>query len=115
MNEAPEGGLLLDDLRVVLDVGRSRDTVGERRNVGGPADLLELSAARQLLFQRDEIDRITALAERDQAVEDAAVRIAEEITRVDELRRVIEGLVVHEDRSKHGLFRFQVVRKRTLR
>ena len=86
VDQAAKRGLLLDDLRVVLDVGRSRDAVGQRGDVGGPADLLELPGARQLLLQRDEINRVTALAERDHLVEDAPMRVAEEVARVDATR-----------------------------
>ena len=44
VNQAAERRLLLDDPRVVLDVGRSRHAVGERRDVGRPADFVELAA-----------------------------------------------------------------------
>ena len=45
-------------------------------------------------------------------VEDAAVRVAEEIARVDELRRVVERLVVDQDRAEDRLLRVEAVRKR---
>jgi len=35
-DQVPKGGLLLDDLRVVLDVGVARHAVDQRRNVGRP-------------------------------------------------------------------------------
>ena len=42
-DQVAERRLLLDDLRVVLDVGRARHAVDERRDVGRPADFLEIA------------------------------------------------------------------------
>ena len=78
-DQVPERRLLLDDPRVVLDVGRARHAVDERGDVGGAADFVELARAAELFLQRDEIDRVAALGELDHLVEDAAVRVAEEI------------------------------------
>ena len=114
VNQVPEGGLLLDDARVVLDVGGARHAVGERRDVGGPADFVQLARPRQFVLQRDQIDRVAALAEYDHLLEDAAVRVAEEIPRVDQLRGVIERLVVDQDRAEHGLLRVERMRQRTV-
>ncbi len=112
MDQIAEGSLLLDDARVVLDVGTARHAVGERRDVRGTADLLELAGPLQLVLQRHEVDGIAALAERDHLVEDAAMRIAEEVARVYELGRVVERVVVNQDGAENGLLGFQVVRKR---
>ncbi len=114
VDQVPQRRLLFDDLRVVLDVGRARHAVHERRDVGRAADVLELSAARQLLFQRDEVDRRAALVERDHAIEDAPVRVPVEVAAVDHLRRGVEGVVVNENRSEHRAFRLEIMRKRTV-
>ncbi|MND01435.1 hypothetical protein D3C83_204260 [compost metagenome] len=55
------------------------------------------------------------LVERHHPFEDPPVRIAVEITGVDDLRGVIERLVVDEDRAQHGTLGVEIVRKRTLR
>ena len=72
-----------------------------------------LAAARELLFQRDEVDRLAALVERDHAIEDAPVRVTVEVAPVDDLRRGVEGVVVDEDRAENRAFRFEIVWKRT--
>ena len=105
--------LFLDDPRVVLDVRRPRHAIGERRDVGRAADVVEVARARQLFLQRDEIDRIAALAEHDHLVEDAPVRIPEEVARVDQLRGVVERVVVDQNCAEHGLFGVEIVRKST--
>ena len=45
-------------------------------------------------------------------LEDPPVRVAEEIAGVDQLRRVIERLVVDEDRAEDRFLCLEVVRKR---
>ena len=57
---------------------------------------------------------VAALAERDHLLEDAPVRVAEEIARVDDLGGLVERVVVDQDRAEHGLLGFEVVRKRAL-
>ena len=111
-DQPPEGRLFLDDARVVLDVGRSRHAVDERGDVGGAADFVELAGAAQLFFERDEIDRVAALGELDHLVEDAPVRVAEEIARVDHFGGEIEGVVVQQDRAEHGSLGLEIVRQR---
>ena len=74
---------------------------------------VEIAPACELFLQRDEIDRVVALVERHHLVEDAAVRIAIEVAAVDDLRRQIEGVVVHENRAEYRPLRFQVMRQRT--
>src|SRR4030095_5799544 len=115
VNELAKRGLLLDDARVVLDVGGARDAVGQRGDVGGPANFIELTRARELLLQRDEIDRLSALVERHHPVEDAPVRVAIETSRVDDLSGHVERVVVYQDGAEHGTFGIEIVRKRTLR
>ena len=79
----------------------------------GPPTSSSSPAARQLLLQRDEVDRVAAFAERHHPVEDPAMRIAEEVARVDQLGGVVERLVVNEDRAEHRLFRLEIVGERT--
>src|SRR5262249_30058573 len=95
-----------------LDVDRARHAVGERRDVGRTTDLVEIAGAAQLLFERDEVDGVATLAEGHHPIEDAAMRVAEEIARVDQLRRVVERFVADEDRAEDGFFSVEAVRQR---
>ena len=104
---------LLDDLGVILDVGGARHAVDERGDVGGAADFFELARrARAPPCSVTEIDRLAALGERDHAIEDAAVRVAEKRARVDDRRGDVEGFVVDQDRAEHRALRVEIVRKR---
>ena len=78
------------------------------------ANFVQLAGARQLL-QRDEVDRVMPLVERDHPIEDAAMRVAIEVAAVDDLGRQIERVVVNQDCAEHRLLGFEVVRKRVLR
>ena len=111
-DQTAKRGFLFDDLRVVLDVGRSRHAVHKRRDVGRSTDFIEIAGASELLLERDEINRVAAFDQFDHLVEDAPMRIAEEIGGVDDFRGEIEGVVVEEDRAKDGALRFEIVRQR---
>ena len=115
MNQAPQRRFFFDDPRVVGDVRGPRHAVGQRRDVRRTAALVELAGARQLFLQGDEVDRLAALAERHHLVEDPAVRVAEEIARVDQLRRVVERLVMDQDRAEDRFLRVEIVGKRAFR
>ena len=65
----------------------------------------------ELVLESDEIDRLAAVGQPDHPLEDAPVRVAEEVLRVDDLRRLIERLVVDQDRAEHALLGFEVVRQ----
>ena len=99
-NQIPEGRLLAHDARVVLDVGGMRQTVDERRNVGGPADFVELPRSRELFLERDEVDRVSPLAQLNHLLEDPAVRVAVEVARRQNLRGLVEGVVVDQDGAR---------------
>ena len=111
VDQVPERRLFLDDPRVVLDVGAPRHAVGQRGDVGGTADLFELARPAQFLAQRHEINRLVALAQRDHLVEDAPVRVAEEVARIDQLDGVVERLVVNQDRAEDRLLSLEIVRQ----
>ena len=111
-DQLPEDRLLLDDLRVVLDVGRPRHAVDQRRDVGRSADRVELARARQFLLQRDEVDRRPALGQRDDLVEDPAVRVAVEVLGAQHLHGEVVGVVLDQDGPEHRAFGLEVVRQR---
>ncbi len=111
-DQVAEGRLLFDDARVVLDVHRARDAVDERGDVGRAADFVELARSAELVLEGDEIDGVVALGELHHLVEDAAVSVAEEVSRVDDLGRQIERVVVEQDGAEDGPLGFEIVRER---
>ena len=111
----PAGRLLLDDPRVVLDVGRARHAVDERRDVGRPPDTLEHARAAEFFLERHEIDRQAALAERDHLVEDQAMRLAEEVLAVDQLGGLVDRVVAQHDGAEHRALGIEIVWQRARR
>ena len=63
---------------------------------------------------RDEVDRLAALHQAEHLLEDAAVRVAEEVRVLDELDGLVDGLRVQQDRPEHGALGFEVVRQRAI-
>src|SRR5690606_10278816 len=114
LDEPPQRGSLLDDARVVLDVGGTRHAVGQAADVGRPAHVVELARSRQLVLQRDQVDRQAPLRQADHLVEDPPVRVAEEVLGVDDLGRLVEGVVVDQDGAENALLGFEVVRQRAI-
>ena len=96
----------------MLDIRRARHTIDQRRDVGRTTDRVEVTRLVERFLQRDEIDRLAALRQRDHLVEDAAMRVAVKIVRVDRLNGGIEGVVVQQDGPEHRAFGFKVVRQR---
>ena len=90
---------------------QAREPVEEGREVGGAADRLERRAARQLVLQRDEVDRLAALGQHAHRLEDAAVRLAGEVVAREQLGGGVEGRVVHQHGAQHGALGFGVLRK----
>ena len=113
-NEIAKGRLLLDDPRVVLDVGRPRHAVDQRRDVGRAADLVEIARAPELLLQGHQIDGVVALRQLDHLVEDAPVGVAEEIAGVDHLGREVERVIVEQDGAQDRPFGFEIVGQRAI-
>ena len=87
-----------------------RKAVDERRDVGRAAHFVQLACARELLFQRDEVDGVAALAELHHLFEDAAMGIAKKIARVQDFSGRIERVVVDQNRAEDGTLGFEVVR-----
>src|SRR5262249_14610664 len=71
-------------------------------------------AADELVLQGDEVDGLGALGERGHRVEDPAVRLAVEVVADEDLRRGVEGGVVHEHRAEHRALGLGVVGERPL-
>ena len=55
-----------------------------------------------------------AFAQQDHLLEDAPVRVPEEIHGLDDLGRLVEGVVVQENRAEHRALGLEVVRERTI-
>ena len=74
-----EQALVLDDADVGLDVGITRDALGEEGEVGGAADGVELAALGERVHDGDEIDGVALRHEVDHDAVDALVGVEREV------------------------------------
>ena len=99
---------------MVGDIGRRRHDIGDRRDERDAADFLELAVLAQLLCQRDEVDCLIVLRELQHRVVDAAVRLAVEVLRLQDLLRLDDRLFLDHHRAEHCLLSFDVLRRHTI-
>ena len=90
-------GVALDDLGVVLDADGGRQVGRDAREERHAADVVELAAARELVGERDLVDGLVALPQREAGLVRPAVLVAVEVLRLDDASRRGDGLVVDED------------------
>ena len=109
LDERPQRRGLLDDLRVVVDVRCGRD---ERRELGDPRvapDLLELAALLELVRERDRVDRLALLPEREHCPVDRPVRAAVEVGGVEDLRDGTDRRLGEQHRAEHRLLGLEIL------
>jgi hypothetical protein len=88
-----------------------RDGVGERGEVGGAADVVELAGSGEAVGDGDEIDGLPALEQLDHDLKDHAVRIAVEVVGAESFDGAGDGVAVEKHRAEHALFSFEIVRR----
>ena len=111
-DQPPQRRLLLDDVRVALDVGDVRNAVDERRDVRRSADLLELGVLGQLLAQRQQIDLAALLRQPPHRREDRPMRVAKKVLGADRADHAVERMVVDQNRSEDRALRIRRLRQR---
>ena len=107
--ERAQHRLLAHDARVVGDVGGGRDAGGELGDVGRAADRLELAARAQRVGHRDRVDRLIAVRQLGHHAEDLAMRLAVEVVGVKDFERLVDGLVLEQDRAEHRLLGLEIL------
>ena len=111
LDERPEGRRLLDDLRIVVDVGRRRHERRELGDAGAAPDLLDLAALLQLVRERDRVDGLALRPEREHRAVDRPVRPTVEVGGVEDLRDGPDGRLGEEHRAEHRLLGLEVLRR----
>jgi hypothetical protein len=86
--------------------------IGQLREIRNTAGCFELTAAAQILHQRDDIDGLLLFAELNHALKNLAMLREEEIFRAQFFDGSIEGMIVEEDGTKDAAFGFEIVRER---
>src|SRR5271170_2054917 len=96
------------------DVRSRRHNRRQLRDVRRATDLLEHAAGAQRVGQRDRVDRLAVVGELRHRAEDLAMRLAVEIFRRQNFERVIDRVIVEQNRAQHGLFCLEILRRNAL-
>ena len=91
--------LVADDLGVVVDVRGGRDDVDQCRDVLHPAGTIEVAAPAQLVAQRDGIDDVAALGQREHRPEQQAMALLVEHCVVQDLGGLERRILVEQHRA----------------
>ncbi len=109
-DDRAEPPLLVDALRVRAHVGHGGRGVGELGEVGRPADLREPLAVAQVGGDRHDVDGRARQRQRLRRLVDAAVGVAVEVLRLEDLEHPVERLAAEEDGREHRRLGVQIVR-----
>ena len=103
VDQPPQDRLLADDVGVVGGVGGDRHRRGDRVQVGGTADALELAAPLELVGDGHHVGRLAATVEVDDRVVDRLVAGPVEVGAPDHLGHVGDGVLGDHHRAQHRL------------
>ena len=102
-DQVPQHGLALDDVAVVDGVDRGGRLVDEAGQVRRATDLLQRVVALQRLRDRDDVHRLAALIQLEDGLVDAAVRLAVEVLRAEEVRDLDHRVAVDQQGADNRL------------
>src|SRR5262249_51961096 len=115
LREATLHRALAHQLRIATYVERTGGILGERGEVRGAAGLVLVLARLDRFRNRDDIRRPRMLDQLGDVPPDAAVVVAIEVVRGDQIGDAIERLVVDQQRPEERLLRLYRVRRYTKR
>ena len=113
-DQVAQDSLALDDPGVLAGEDGSGRLLGERREVGPAADLLEVAAALQRLRDGDDVDRLATLPQLEHRGVDAAVGLPVEVVRPDDVGHLDDRVAVDEERAEDRLFGFDALRRKAI-
>jgi len=108
-DQPPQDALFLDDLDVIGNVGRRRDIVHQRREVGRSPDLIDPLLVLEDVAERNQVARFAAFGKVDDRLEDLPVRVAVKVGRGERLQHRVQRRVVQQDAPQDRLLGFQVL------
>ena len=104
-------GALAHQLRVAADVERARGVLRQRPEIGRPAGLVLVLACLDRLRHRHDVGRLGRLDQPRDMAEDAAVVVAVEILRRDQVGDAVESLVVEQQPAQQRLLGLDRMRR----
>ncbi len=109
-DEGAQDALLAHDAGVVSGVGGSRHEFGQGMDELAPARSIEHAIAFELRTQRDHVDLLATVVEREHGSVDQAMGVSIEVVSGQQLSDGGDGVGVDQHRPKHRLLRLEIVR-----
>ena len=103
-DQVAEDRLALDDPGVLRGMDGGGRLVREAREVGAPADRVELLTPLERLGDGHDVDRLAALEEVEDGRVDPPVGLAVEVLGAEELGHLDDRIAIDEDGAKDRLF-----------
>src|SRR5262249_30880036 len=91
------------DADILCNARPSRQSIGERRDIGDAADRLNLFFLREFFGEGDDVHRSPGFHQVHDAAEETAMRIEVEILRLERLSRFVVSEVIEKNCSEDGL------------
>src|SRR5665647_984125 len=110
-DEAAQHALLAHDARVVTGVGRRGHELGQRVHEVAPPGPLQHAVAIELGAERDHVDLLAPVVEREDGAIDEPVCVAVEVVGSERLGDGGDGVGVDQHGAEHRLLRLEVVRR----
>lgn len=108
-DESAEHGFFLDDFGIVDDIGRRRDGVDERCQVAGAADPIESTLFFESVGDAQDVQRLAILIEFEHDLVDVVVGVFVEVSRLEEVGDLDDGVFVQHQRTEHRLLGLGIV------
>ncbi len=102
-DQAPDLGLVVDDLGVVLEVDGGERRLAEADDVVEPAAVLELALLLEARGHGDRVERQPGLGEGEHPLIDEPMSRRREVLGAQDAGHPVEGGVVEEHAAEHGL------------
>ena len=101
---------MLDDMRVMLDVGGSGNVIDQLGEIARAADRLQLPPTAKLVDQRHEIAGLVTLVQLDPRLVDRAMAFPMKIRGLEEGGDLADRFGIDQQGTQHRPLRFQIGR-----
>ncbi len=113
LQQAPQQRVLAHDLRIAAGVAGGWDDARQLVDRRASADILELAGLAQAVGDRQDVDRLAVVVEREHRLVDQRVALAVEVLCAQPLfdHERVQRAIGQQDRAEHRLLGIEVVRR----
>ncbi len=110
VDQPAQNSLVADDANVMLDRRPVRDAIQQAGNVADIADRLQVLLLLQFFDQRNDVNRPGRFSQIHHPRINPPVRVDGKVFRLKMLGRIVEGMIVEQNRAQDGALGFNVSR-----